>query len=115
MSDNITDVVTSTPTTLGGTILGTLLGAAWLIPKLINNFKSDVNTGSLIERVSALEERSQKQDNKIHNQQIRITRLVALYIKLEAHLDGKNIPQEIMDELAELISDPDDADLGKGK
>lgn len=109
MSNELPEVISAqSPTTLGGIIVSALVGAAWLLPKMINNYKSDINTGTLIERVTALEKRSKNQDNKIHNQQVRITRLVSAYIKLEAHLEGKNIPEDLMKELEDLINYSED-------
>jgi hypothetical protein len=97
----------------GGAIAAALITISAYLPKLLNGIKSDKIEGSVLNRLMEHEKRMARMDRTIHRQQIRLTKFVALYIKLQAHIYDKNIPQEILDELAGLVKDstaPEDDD-----
>ena len=97
----------------GGAVAAALIGISAYLPKILNSMKSDKIEGNVLDRLLAHEKRMAKMDRTIHRQQVRLTRFVALYIKLQAHIYDTDIPQEILDELAELIKEsaaPEDED-----
>lgn len=57
------------------------------------------------DRIMRLETGMDLMSGTIHKQQVRITRFIAVFIQLEAHLTSPPVPQRLLDELSELIKD----------
>ena len=106
----------------GGGILGLILFlAAKYLPQLLSSFKRETLDQTTVDaqahavealdaRLTREEARGEKADERIrelndlvHKQQIRLTRFVSVFIKLEAYIDKDIVPQAIIDELDYLI------------
>lgn len=88
-------------------IAAALIGLAVYLPKISNGMKQDGINGNVLDRLAALEKKTDVQDKKIHKQAVRITKLVMLVIKLEALIarSGTKLPQDVIDEITELTQD----------
>jgi hypothetical protein len=88
-------------------IAAALIGLAVYLPKISNGMKQDGINGNVLDRLAALEKKTDVQDKKIHKQAVRITKLVMLVIKLEALIvrSGVQIDKGLADEILALTSD----------
>lgn len=88
-------------------IAAALVGFAVYLPKINNGMKQDGIHGNVLDRLAALEKKSAQQDNKIHKQAVRITKLVMLVLKLEGiiALNGAKLTQEVIDDIQELTKE----------
>lgn len=80
---------------------------AMSLPKIFNSIKSDRIDGNVLTRLQKLEEKTAKQDEKIHRHAVRITKLSMLLLKFHGLLVRNNvtIPQEMIDEMVELTKE----------
>lgn len=88
-------------------IAAALIGLAVYLPKISNGIKQDGITGNVLDRLSALEQKADVQDKKIHKQAVKITKLVMLVIKLEGLIvrSGVQIDRELASEILDLTTD----------
>lgn len=82
------------------------------LPRILNSIKRDQLDGNVLTRLQTLEEKSIKQDEKIHRQAVRITKLCMLLLKFHglAVRNNVEVPQEMLDEMVELIKDIKDGE-----
>ena len=106
--------------TVGGAVVAGLLTLAMLGPKLLNMFKGDSLNGSVLDRLTRMEDhakiqdqRAQIQDKKIHRFSVKVTKLVVVVIRLEGLLQQHEIkiPQDLLDEMMDLKKDDMDEAL----
>lgn len=92
---------------VGAAIALAVFGAFTAMPKILNTIKSDKIDGNVLDRIKRHEERMNEMDKTIHMQQIKLTRLQVLVIRLEgliAHA-GVHIHDELRSEIAALVRD----------
>lgn len=89
--------------------LAIILLAATL-PRVLNSIRSDRLEGNVLKRLQDLETKSVAQDAKIHRYAVRVTKLTVLVLRLQALLVNNKIdlPQDIIDEIVELIKETED-------
>ena len=89
---------------------------AKFVPGLLSNYKREELNQTTVdaqnsvmshmdERMERAEARIEKNEILIHKQQVRITRFVAVFIKIEAYLAKADVPDELLKELSDLIKD----------
>ena len=102
--------------TVAGSIIAALLTIAAILPRILNAIKGEGLTGSVLDRLKAMEEhakiqdrRAIVQDDKIHRYAVKVTKLVVLMIRLEALLlaNKVDIPQDVIDEMFNLKTETD--------
>ena len=102
--------------TVAGSIIAALLTIAAILPRVLNAIKGEGLTGSVLDRLKAMEthaavqdRRAIVQDDKIHRYAVRVTKLVVLMIRLEALLIASKtaIPQDVIDEMFLLKAETD--------
>ena len=102
--------------TIAGSIIAALLTIAAIMPRILNAIKGEGLTGSVLDRLKAMEEhakvqdrRAVVQDDKIHRYAVKVTKLVVLMIRLEALLlaNKVDIPQDVIDEIFALKAETD--------
>lgn len=95
----------------GGAILAFLVGLAATLPKVMNGIKGDQLNGNVLDRLKAMEEharqqdeKSVKQDTKIHDCHIKITKLAIVMMRLEGLLRHHDIaiPADLEREIMEI-------------
>lgn len=93
--------------TVGGSIAAALVTLALTLPKILNAIKADRLDGNVLVRLQKLEEKTAKQDEKIHRHAVRITKLSMLLLKFHGLLVRNNvpIPQGMIDEMVELTKE----------
>ena len=105
--------------TVAGSIIAALLTIAAILPRVLNAVKGEGITGSVLDRLKAMEthaavqdRRAVVQDDKIHRYAVKVTKLVVLMIRLEALLlaNTVEIPQDIIDEMFILKAETDTED-----
>jgi uncharacterized protein YPO0396 len=101
----------------GGGGLGLFLYlAARYLPGILSAYKRETLDQATVEaqqhavealdvRLAKAEERITVLNEKVHQLQVRNTRFVSLFIKIEAYLDKDKLPQAIIDELDALIKE----------
>lgn len=89
-----------------------LVMIAVALPKILNSIRSDRLDGNVLVRLQTLEEKAIKQDEKIHRQAVRITKLCMLLLKFHglAVRNNVEVPQEMLDEMVELIKEIKDGE-----
>ena len=102
--------------TVAGSIIAALLTIAAILPRVLNAIKGEGLTGSVLDRLKAMEthaavqdRRAVVQDDKIHRYAVKVTKLVVLMIRLEALLlaNKVDIPQDVIDEMFNLKAETD--------
>ena len=102
--------------TVAGSIIAALLTVAAILPRVLNAIKGEGLTGSVLDRLKAMEDhakvqdrRAIVQDDKIHRYAVKVTKLVVLMIRLEALLlaNKVDIPQDVIDEMFTLKAETD--------
>lgn len=91
----------------GSAIAAAIIGIAVYLPKILNTVKSDKVDGNVLDRLLAHEKRMNEMDRLIHAQQIKLTRLQVLIIKLEGLIAGAGltIHDALREEIDELTKD----------
>lgn len=89
-----------------------LITLAMTLPKVFNSMKTDGLNSNVLTRLQAIEEKSAKQDEKIHRHAVRITKLSMLLLKFHGLLVRNNvpIPQDMIDEMVELTKNIEEED-----
>lgn len=77
------------------------------LPKILNSIRSDKIDGNVLARLQKLEDKSAKQDEKIHRHAVRITKLSMLLLQFHGLLVSNSvpIPQWMVDEMVELTKE----------
>jgi ABC-type anion transport system duplicated permease subunit len=105
MMDDLLQTLQSTTVGAGSAIAAAIIGIAVYLPKLLNAMKSDKADGNVLDRLIAHEKRMNEMDKLIHSQQIKLTRLQVLVIKLEGLISqaGLKIHDSLREEMQELM------------
>lgn len=117
--------------TIGTALAAAVISIAALLPKLLANFKKDKLDGAvasthhsmvdgiqssyekqlnnLSDRFNKLDTKVQGMDSTIHNQAIKITRLIVVLIHMQGLLEDASvpIPKHIQEEINNLTSPPE--------
>ena len=75
----------------GSAIAAAVIGIAVYLPKLLNAVKTDRIDGNVLDRLLAHEKRMNEMDKTIHEQQVKVTRLVVVV----THLKGLVVRSEL--------------------